>query len=267
MEYNLMRGKRGLVTGVANDMSIAWYIAKTLKANGAEVALTYQGEILKKRIFPLAAQIDSTLVLECDVSNPDDITNTFAELESKWGKIDFIVHAIAFADKSELRGRYLDTQLNNFLTSMNISCYSAVALLKAAEKILSDNASFLALTYLGAQKVIPNYNVMGVAKAALETSIKYLASDLGPNNVRVNAISAGPIRTLAASAIGEIKDMLLMHSSTAPLRRNTMQQDVANSALYLLSDLASGVTGEVHYVDCGYNIMGMSTSGVKSTKE
>jgi len=257
-----MKGKRGLVTGVANDMSIAWYIAKTLKESGAEVALTYQGEILKKRIYPLAEQINSTIVLECDVSNPDDITNTFAALEEKWGKIDFIVHSIAFADKSELRGRYLDTKLENFLTSMNISCYSALALLQGAEKILSDNASFLALTYIGSQRVIPNYNVMGVAKAALETSIKYLAADLGPKNIRVNGISAGPIKTIAASAIGELKDMLLMHSNTAPLKRNTRQQDVANSALYLLSDLAAGVTGEIHYVDCGYNIMGMSSTGV-----
>lgn len=260
MQHNLMLGKKGLVTGIANDMSIAWYIAKTLRDNGAELALTYQGEILKKRIDPLAEKLSSSLVLECDASDPEAIKKVFIEIEKKWGKLDFIVHAIAFADKSELRGRYLDTSLGNFLNSMNISCYSSVALLKAAENILSDNASFVALTYLGAQKVIPNYNVMGVAKAGLETSIKYLAADLGPKNIRVNGISAGPIKTLAASAIGDLKEMLTMHSTTAPLRRNTTQQDVANAALYLLSDLASGVTGEIHYVDCGYNIMGMSVN-------
>jgi len=258
LQTNLMKGKRGLVTGIANNMSIAWYIAKTLKEQGAELALTYQGEVLHKRIVPLAEELETDFILECDVKDQSAIDRLFSAIEQRWGKLDFIVHAIAFADKSELRGRYLDTSLENFLNSMHISCYSVLTLLKGAERLLNPNASFLTLTYLGAEKVIPNYNVMGVAKAALESSVRYLAADVGAQGIRVNAISAGPIKTLAASAIGELKGMLDMHANTAPLRRNTSQQDVANSALYLLSDLASGVSGEIHYVDCGYNIMGMS---------
>jgi enoyl-[acyl-carrier protein] reductase I len=245
----LLSGKKGIITGVANNLSISWAIAQLAKEHGAEIALTYQGEILEKRVKPLAAEIG------CDSS----IDKLFETVRNKWGKIDFIIHGIAFADKNELRGRYLDTSLQNFLHSMNVSCYSLTALAKRAESLMTDGGSILTLTYYGAEKVIPCYNVMGLAKSALETSVKYLANDLGSSNIRVNAISAGPIRTLAASGIGDFKTMLKIHAETSPLKRNTTQQDVAGAALYLLSELASGVTGEIHYVDSGYNIMGMSS--------
>ncbi|MBN8512426.1 MAG: enoyl-ACP reductase [Rickettsiales bacterium] len=255
----LLSGKKGIITGVANNLSISWAIAQIAREHGAEIALTYQGEVLEKRVRPLAEEIGCNLVFECDVTNEKSIDKLFEETEKKWGKIDFLVHGIAFADKEELKGRYIDTSLNNFLNSMNISCYSLTALAKRAEAIMNPGGSIITLTYYGAQKVIPNYNVMGLAKSALETSVKYLAYDMGSGNIRVNAISAGPIRTLAASGIGDFKSMLRMHEMTAPLRRNTTQQDVAGAALYLLSNLSSGVSGEIHYVDSGYNVMGMSS--------
>ncbi|MDP5110509.1 MAG: SDR family oxidoreductase [Rickettsiaceae bacterium] len=254
----LLQGKRGIVTGVANNMSISWAIAQEARKHGAEIALTYQGEILEKRVMPLAEELGCSFVQECDVTDEASMDKLFEVVKEKWGKIDFIIHGIAFADKDELRGRYIDTSLKNFLNSMNISCYSLTALAKRAEPLMVDGGSIVTLSYYGAEKVIPFYNVMGLAKAALETSVKYLANDMGQNNIRVNSISAGPIRTLAASGIGDFKSMLKVHASTAPLKRNTTQQDVAGAALYLLSDLSSGVTGENHHVDSGYNIMGMS---------
>ncbi len=258
MQTGLLKGKKGIITGVANNLSISWAIAQLAKAHGAEIALTYQGEILQKRVMPLAQEIDCNFVIECDVTNEASMDNLFKSVKDKWGKIDFLVHAIAFADKDELRGRYIDTSLSNFLNSMNISCYSLTALAKRAEPLMIDGGAIITLSYYGAEKVIPYYNVMGLAKSALETSVKYLANDMGPNNIRVNAISAGPIKTLASSGIGDFKSMLKIHSQSSPLKRNTTQQDVAGTALYMLSDLSSGVTGEIQYVDCGYNIMGMN---------
>ena len=257
----LLEGKKGIITGVANNLSISWAIAQEAKKHGAEIALTYQGEILEKRVMPLSEELGCAFVQECDVTDEAYMDKLFEVAKEKWGKVDFIIHGIAFADKDELRGRYIDTSLKNFLNSMNISCYSLTALAKRAEPLMSDGGSIITLTYYGAEKVIPFYNVMGLAKSALETSVRYLANDMGPNNIRVNSISAGPIRTLAASGIGDFKSMLKAHASTAPLKRNTTQQDVAGAALYLLSDLSSGVTGENHYVDSGYNVMGMSFSG------
>ncbi|MDC0865164.1 enoyl-ACP reductase [Rickettsiaceae bacterium] len=254
----LLEGKKGIITGVANKLSISWAIAQIVKAHGADVALTYQGEVLEKRVFPLAEEIGCDFVQECDVTNEESVDKLFESVNKRWGKLDFILHGIAFADKDELRGRYIDTSLQNFLNSMNISCYSLTSLAKRAEPLMKDGGSILTLTYYGAEKVVPFYNVMGLAKSALETSVKYLAHDMGENNIRVNAISAGPIRTLAASGINDFKTMLNSHASTSPLRRNTTQQDVAGAALYLLSELSNGVTGEIHYVDSGYNIMGMS---------
>lgn len=256
--FDLLQEKKGIITGVANNLSISWAIAQLTKKHGARTALTYQGEILEKRVIPLAKEIECDFVQECDVTDESSIDKLFEVVRKRWGKIDFLVHSIAFADKNELRGRYIDTTLSNFLNSMNISCYSLTALAKKAEKLMSEGGSIITLTYYGAEKVVPCYNVMGLAKSALETSVKYLAHDLGPKNIRVNAISAGPIKTLAASGISDFKTMLKIHAETSPLKRNTTQQDVAGAALYLLSDLASGVTGEVHYVDSGYNIMGMS---------
>ncbi len=255
----LLKGKRGLITGIANNMSIAWYIAQIAKAHGAELALTYQGEVLEKRIIPLSAELGCDKVIQCDVTDESSMDNLFTTLERDWGKLDFLVHSIAFADKNELRGRYIDTSLANFSNSMNISCYSLTALAKRAEPLMKDGGSIITLTYYGAEKVVPFYNVMGVAKAALECSVKYLACDMGPENIRVNAISAGPIRTLAASGIGDFKSMLKIHENTAPLKRNTTQSDVAGAALYLLSDLSKGVTGEIHYVDSGFNKMALGT--------
>jgi len=257
----LLKSKVGLITGVANNMSISWAIAKMARTQGADLAFTYQGEVLEKRVKPLAEEIGCNIVLQCDVTDEKSMNELFEVIEKKWGRLDFLVHSIGFADKNELRGRYIDTSLDNFLNSMNISCYSLTALARRAEKLMKSGSSIISLTYYGSQKVMPNYNVMGIAKAALECSVRYLANDMGSNNIRVNAISAGPIRTLAASGIGDFKSMLAMHERTSPLMRNTAYEDVAGSAVYLLSDLSSGVTGETHYVDCGYNIMGMSLPG------
>ncbi len=254
----LLNGKKGIITGIANNLSISWAIAKIVHEHGAVVALTYPNERIKKRVQPLADQINCNIVEECDVTNDDSMNSLFSRLKKEWQTIDFLVHSIAFADKNELRGRYIDTSLSNFLHSMNVSCYSLTALARRAESMMSEGGSILTLSYYGAEKVIPGYNLMGIVKASLETSVKYLAYDLGQNNIRVNAISAGPIRTLASSAISDFSLMLKACSEISPLRRNTNQDDVAGSALYLLSNLAKGVTGEIHHVDLGYNIMGSS---------
>jgi enoyl-[acyl-carrier protein] reductase I len=257
---NLMTGKRGLIMGLANAKSLAWPIAQHLKEQGAELAFTYQGDALKKRVFPLAESLgmDQSCLFPCNVTEESDIQNLAEALGDKWGKFDFLVHSIGFSDKDELRGRYLSTSAENFANTMNISCYSLTHLCRVMEPLLSENASVLTLTYHGSQKVMPNYNVMGVAKAALETSVRYLAHDMGAKGIRVNSLSAGPVRTLASSAIGDFRSMLNHHAQTSPLRRNTTLDDVGKASLYLLSDLSSGVTGENHYVDAGYNIMGMS---------
>ena len=253
---SLMKGKKGLIMGVANERSIAWGIAKKLSENGAELAFTYLGDVLKKRVIPLADSLNSNFTLNCDVEKKEDIIKTFDDIKNKWGSIDFIVHAVAFSDKSELTGEYLNTSRENFLRSMLISCFSFTEVAKEASKIMNKNGSMLTLTY-ESSKVIPNYNVMGVCKAALETSVKYLARDLGSRNIRVNAISAGPIKTLAASAIGDAKFLYKWNEDHSLLKRNVDTQDIGNSALYLLSDLAGAVTGEIHYVDAGYNKVGM----------
>ena len=253
---SLIKGKKGLIMGVANERSIAWGIAKKLSENGAELAFTYLGDTLKKRVIPLADSLNSNFTLNCDVEKKADIIKTFDDIKNKWGSIDFIVHAVAFSDKSELTGEYLNTSRENFLRSMLISCFSFTEVAKEASKIMNKNGSMLTLTY-ESSKVIPNYNVMGVCKAALETSVKYLARDLGPRNIRVNAISAGPIKTLAASAIGDAKFLYKWNEDHSLLKRNVNTQDIGNSALYLLSDLAGAVTGEIHYVDAGYNKVGM----------
>ncbi len=253
---SLIKGKKGLIMGVANERSIAWGIAKKLSENGAELAFTYLGDALKKRVIPLADSLNSNFTLSCDVEKKGDIIKTFGDIKNKWGSIDFIVHAVAFSDKSELTGEYLNTSRENFLRSMLISCFSFTEVAKEASKIMNKNGSMLTLTY-ESSKVIPNYNVMGVCKAALETSVKYLARDLGSRNIRVNAISAGPIKTLAASAIGDAKFLYKWNEDHSLLKRNVNTQDIGNSALYLLSDLAGAVTGEIHYVDAGYNKVGM----------
>jgi enoyl-[acyl-carrier protein] reductase I len=253
----LMAGKRGLIMGLANDKSLAWGIAQKLGEQGAEMAFSYQGEALKKRVGPLAAQVGSDFLIDCDVSDMAALDSMFAELKARWEKIDFLVHAIGFSDKNELRGKYVDTSLDNFLMSMNISVYSFTAAARRAREMMPNGGSLLTLTYYGAEKVIPHYNVMGLAKSALETSVKYLAMDLGPENVRVNAISAGPIKTLAASGIGDFRYILKWNEYNSPLRRNVTIEDVGGAGLYLLSDLASGVTGEIHHVDAGYNVIGM----------
>jgi enoyl-[acyl-carrier protein] reductase I len=252
----VLRGKKGIVTGVANNKSIAYEISKVLSENGASVALSYQSERLKSRVEDLAESIKSDLIIPLDVTDENQVSACFDQIAKKWGKIDFLVHSIAFADKEALLGKYLDTSLASFTNSLNISCYSLTLLSRYATKLMHEGGSIVSLTYHGSQKVFPNYNVMGVAKAALESSIRYLAHDLGSDKIRVNGISAGPIKTLAASGIGGIRSMLDMHSSNAPLQRNVTQREVANSALYLISDLSSAVTGEIHYVDAGYNIMG-----------
>lgn len=254
---NLLKGKKGLIMGVANDKSIAWGIAKVAFQNGAELAYTYQGEILQKRVVPLAQETNSDLVFECDVTNEDSIKKVFEDIKAKWGKLDFIVHSIAFSDKNELKGQYIDVSRENFLMTMNISCYSFSAITKYAVPLMKDGGSIITMTYYGAQKVIPHYNVMGVAKSALETSVQYLAADLGPQNIRVNAISAGPIKTLAASGIGDFRYILKWNEYNSPLRRTVTTEEVGKSALYLLSDLSSGVTGQILYVDSGYSIIGM----------
>ena len=253
---NLMEGKKGLVMGVANERSIAWGIAQKLSESGAELAFTYLGDALKKRVIPLAEKLNSNLTFSCDVEKKDEVIKLFEDIKSKWGQIDFVVHAIAFSDKSELSGEYLNTSRENFLRSMLISCFSFTEVAKEASKIMNKNGSLVTLSY-EASKAIPNYNVMGVCKAALEASVKYLARDLGSKGIRVNAISAGPIKTLAASAIGDAKFLYKWNAGHSFLKRNVDNMDIGNSALYLLSDMAGGVTGEIHYVDAGYNKVGM----------
>ncbi len=260
----LMTGKRGLIMGLANDKSLAWGIAKKLAEHGAELAFSYQGEALKKRVEPLAAELGSDFTFDCDVSDMAALDAAFETLRARWDRLDFVVHAIGFSDKNELRGKYVDTSLDNFLMTMNISAYSLVAVAKRAAAMMpppagdgSGGGSILTLSYYGAEKVIPHYNVMGVAKAALETSVRYLANDLGPDGIRVNAISAGPIKTLAASGIGDFRYILKWNELNSPLRRNVTIDDVGGAGLYLLSDLSSGVTGEVHHVDAGYHTVGM----------
>ena len=253
----LMKGKRGLIMGVANDHSIAWGVAQKLVEQGAEVAFTYQGEAFGRRVKPLADKIGAKLVVPCDVEDSASVSSAFELLKAQWGELDFLVHAIGFSDKSQLRGRFYDTTLDNFLMTMNISAYSLVAVTKRAREMMNEGGSILTLTYYGAEKVVPHYNVMGVAKAALETSVKYLANDLGPEGIRINAISAGPIQTLAARGIGDFNYILKWNQLNAPLRRNVTIEDVGGGGLYLLSDLSSGVTGEVHHIDAGYNLVGM----------
>jgi enoyl-[acyl-carrier protein] reductase I len=253
----LMRGKRGLVMGVANERSLAWGIAKACRAHGAELAFTYQGDALKKRVEPLVQEVRGIIVGDCDVAQPASIDAVFKNVISAWGSIDFLVHAIAFSAKDQLDGRYVDTTPENFSKSMLISCYSFVAVAQRAEKMMPNGGSLLTLTYYGAEKWIPHYNVMGVAKAALEASVRYLAADLGTKNIRVNAISSGPIKTLAASAVGGFRYMLKWNEGNAPLRRNVTIEDVGEAAVYLLSDMSRAVTGEVHHVDAGYHVVGM----------
>ncbi len=253
----LMAGKRGLVMGVANNRSIAWGITKACADAGAELALTFQGDAMEKRVRPLAEQVGAKLVMPCDVTDSASLDAAFATLKEQWGALDFVVHAIAFSDKSELDGRYVDTSEENFKQTLLVSCYSLTAVAQRAEKLMADGGSILTLTYYGAEKVMPHYNVMGVAKAALEASVKYLAADLGKDGIRVNAISAGPIKTLAASGIGDFRYILKWNEYNAPLRRTVTIEDVGYSAVYLLSDWGRSVTGEVHHVDCGYHIVGM----------
>ena len=255
----LMTGKRGLILGLANEKSIAWGIARTLHAEGAEIGITYVGEAMKKRVEPLGAEIQAPIIMECDVSNPDSISKLIKQTKNLWNKIDFLVHAIGYSDKSELRGQYINTSRDNFLKTLDISAYSFTAILQAAKDILSQNSSCLTLTYYGAEKVMPNYNVMGVAKAALEASVRYLAEDLGSHGTRVNAISAGTIKTLAASGIGDFREIMKWNETTSPLRRTVSQDEVGKSALYLLSDLGSGVTGEILHVDAGFHAIGMKS--------
>ena len=257
MSTNLMKGKRGLIMGLANDKSIAWGIAKALSDAGAELAFSYQGDALKKRVDPLAESLGSKIVLPCDVSDMDSVDALFSSLEKTWGQLDFIVHAIGFSDKNELRGRYVDTSRENFLMTMDISVYSFTAVVKRAAAMMPEGGSCLTLTYYGAEKVMPHYNVMGVAKAALEASVRYMAEDLGKDGIRVNSISAGPIKTLAASGIGDFRYIMKWNEYNSPLRRNVTIEDVGKSALYLLSDLGSGVTGECLHVDAGYHAIGM----------
>jgi enoyl-[acyl-carrier protein] reductase I len=252
-----MKGKRGLIMGLANERSLAWGIARAVSAEGADLAFSYQGEALEKRVRPLALELGSDLLVDCDVSDMKALDRTFGALKERWETLDFVVHAIGYSDKSELRGKFIDTTMDNFLMALNISVYSFVAVAQRARRLMSGGGSLLTLTYYGAEKVIPHYNVMGVAKSALEASVRYLATDLGPEGIRVNAISAGPIKTLAASGIGDFRYIMKWNEYNSPLRRNVTIEDVGGAGLYLLSDLASGVTGEVHHVDAGYNIVGM----------
>ena len=253
----LMEGKRGLVVGVANHRSIAWSVASACVRHGAQVALTYQGDLLKKRVEPLAESINSPIFQPCDVTDENSMDNLFAAVKKEWGTLDFVVHAVAYSDKEGLTGRYINTTADNFSRTMLVSCYSFTALAQRAMPLMPQGGSLLTLSYYGAQKVMPHYNVMGVAKSALESSVRYLAMDLGKQSIRVNAISAGPIKTLAAAGVGDFRYILKWNAYNAPLRRNITGEEVGNSALYLLGDLGSGVTGEVHYVDAGYNIVGM----------
>ncbi len=258
----LMEGKRGVVCGVANDKSIAWAIARNIAAQGAEVAFTYQGDTLAKRVKPLAEQIGSDFLVDCDVSDEEQLDSAFHQIEKRWPKIDFLVHAIAFSDKHELQGEYLKTSRSNFLKTMDISCYSLTAMAQRALPLLNSGSSILTMTYYGAERVMPHYNVMGVAKAALEASVRYLSVDLGKHQIRVNAISAGPIKTLAASGIGDFRYILRWNEMNTPLQRNVSNDDVGRAGLYFLSDLSSGVTGEIHHVDSGYHTIGMVSPGV-----
>ncbi|MDI2112677.1 enoyl-ACP reductase FabI [Commensalibacter nepenthis] len=256
-EGKLMQGKRGLIMGMANNHSIAWGIAQACALQGAELAFAYQGEALEKRVRPLAASLGSDYLIQCDVSEDKDIEKTFKDIEEKWGKLDFVVHAIGWADKQYLRGRYIDTPREAFLTALDISCFSFTAVAKEASKLMKDGGSLLTLTYLGAERVMPHYNVMGIAKAALESSVQYMAADLGVDNIRVNAISAGPIKTLAASGIGDFRYILKWNQLNSPLQRNVTIDEVGGAGVYFLSDLSRGVTGEIHHVDCGYHMVGM----------
>ncbi len=253
----IMNGKRGIVMGVANDRSIAWGIADAIAKQGAEIAFTYQGEALKKRVSPLAESVGSNIVIPCDVSSDESIDKTFNFLKEKWKNIDFLVHAIAYSDKEELKGEYIDTTRENFYKTMDISVYSFTAVAQRAASMMSNGGSMITLTYYGAEKVMPHYNVMGVAKAALESSVRYLAADLGDSKIRVNSLSAGPIKTLAASGIGDFRYILKWNQYNSPLRRNVTLDDVGGCGVYLLSDLSAGVTGETHHVDCGYHVVGM----------
>ncbi len=256
---SLMKNKRGLVMGVANERSIAWAIAKKLNEFGAEIALTYQGEALKKRIIPLAEKINSKILLECNVENEKDISETFKKIKKEWNNIDFVVHAIAFSNKDELKGKYLNTTKENFKKTIDVSCYSFTSTAREASKLMKNGGSLLTLSYFGSEKFMPHYNVMGIAKAALESSVKYLANDLGKKKIRVNVLSPGPIKTLAASAIGDFNYILKWNENNSPLKRNITAEEISGSALYLLSDLSNGVTGEIHHVDSGYNIIGMKS--------
>ena len=259
IDSDIMKNKIGIIMGVANDRSLAWGVTKALSDNGADVILTYQGEALKKRIVPLSEKVNAKGIFECDVSNEESIRSTFDEIHNKYGKIDFIVHAIAYSDKEELKGKYIETSKKNFLQSMHISCYSFTAVANYASKIMNDGGSMLTLSYYGAEKVIPHYNVMGVAKAALEASVMYLSADLGDRAIRVNGISAGPVKTLAASGIGDFRYILKWNEYNAPLKRNTNLNDVGGAALFLLSNLSSGTTGEILHVDSGYHVVGMKS--------
>ena len=253
----LLRGKRGLIMGVANSRSIAWGIARACRGAGAELAFSYQGDALKKRVQPLAEEVNGLLVGHCDVTEPSTIDAVFAGVKAAWGSLDFVVHAIAFSDRDQLNGRYIDTTEDNFTKTMQVSCYSFTAVARRAEKLMPQGGALLTLSYYGAEKWIPHYNVMGIAKAALESSVRYLAADLGGQNIRVNAISSGPIKTLAASGIGDFRYILKWNEHNAPLRRSVSSEEVGNTAVYLVSDLARGVTGEIHHVDAGYHIVGM----------
>lgn len=254
---NVMAGKRGLVMGVANERSIAWGIAKTAAEHGAELAFTYQGEALLKRLEPLAQSVGSDTIMQCDVTEDRSIEEAFALIRKKWGKLDFLVHAIAYSDKEELKGEYVNTTRDNFIRTLDISCYSFTSVAKHAADLMENGGSLLTLSYYGSERVMPHYNVMGVAKAALEASVRYLAVDLGAQGIRVNGLSAGPMKTLAASGIGDFRYILKWNQYNSPLKRNVTLDDVGGAAMYLLSDLASGVSGEIHHVDCGYNIVGM----------
>ena len=256
----MIKGKKGIVIGIANDHSIAWGIAKQLHASGAQLAITYQNNTLLKRVKPLADKVNSDILVECDVNNEDHLQNTFTQIKRGFGEIDFIIHAVAYSDKNELNGRYVDTSKDNFINSLSISCYSFTRIAKIFQPIINPGGSLVTLSFHGANKVMPNYNVMGVAKAALETSVKYLSVDLGDQDVRVNAISAGPMRTLAGAAIANARDVFNYTSENSSLKRNVNLDELGNSALYLVSDLSSAITGEIHYVDCGFNIIGMPKS-------
>jgi enoyl-[acyl-carrier protein] reductase I len=253
----LMAGKRGLILGVANERSLAWGISRAVHAAGAELAFTFQGEALKKRVEPLAKSIGCDFVVPCDVTDAASMDAVFEAVQRRWGRLDFLLHAIAFSDKEELKGQYIDTSPENFARTMNVSCYSFTAVCRRARPLMAGGGSLLTLTYFGAERVMPHYNVMGVAKAALEASVRYLAEDLGKEKIRVNAISAGPMKTLAASGIGDFRYILKWNEYNSPLRRNVTLDDIGRAGMYLLSDLSSGVTGEIHHVDCGYNIVGM----------